>query len=76
MKITDKIIQNHGLKLDEFKNIQRLLKRDPNLLELVLHLIKVSSMMLQLPMFLVKLLTDLVLVLLSQVMWDLLQQLT
>ena len=32
MKITDKIIQNHGLKLDEFKNIQRLLKRDPNLL--------------------------------------------
>ncbi len=34
MKITDKIIQNHGLKLDEFKNIQRLLKRDPNLLEL------------------------------------------
>ena len=34
MKITNKIIQNHGLKLDEYKNIQRLLKRDPNLLEL------------------------------------------
>ena len=34
MKITKKIIENHGLKPDEFKKIQKLLKRDPNLLEL------------------------------------------
>ena len=34
MKITNKIIENHGLKLDEYKNIQKLLKRDPNILEL------------------------------------------
>ena len=34
MKISDTIIQNHGLKLEEYKNIQKLLKRDPNLLEL------------------------------------------
>ena len=34
MKITDKIIKNHGLNLEEYKRIQKLLKRDPNLLEL------------------------------------------
>ena len=34
MKITDKIIEAHGLKKDEYKNIQKLLNRDPNLLEL------------------------------------------
>ena len=34
MKITDKIIEQHGLKLNEYVNIQKLLKRDPNLLEL------------------------------------------
>ena len=34
MKITNKIIENHGLKKEEYKNIQKLLKRDPNFLEL------------------------------------------
>ncbi len=34
MKITNKIIENHGLKLDEYENIKKLLKREPNLLEL------------------------------------------
>ena len=34
MKISNQIIENHGLKLDEYKKIQELLKRDPNLLEL------------------------------------------
>ena len=34
MKITDKIIINHGLKLDEFKLIKDLMKREPNYLEL------------------------------------------
>ena len=34
MKITKSIIEAHGLKFEEFKNIQKLLKRDPNLLEL------------------------------------------
>jgi len=34
MKITDKIIENHGLKTQEFNNIKKLLKREPNLLEL------------------------------------------
>ena len=34
MKISDKIIEKHGLKPEEYKNIQKLLKRDPNLLEL------------------------------------------
>ena len=33
MAIT-KIIANHGLNTEEYKNIQKLLKRDPNLLEL------------------------------------------
>ena len=34
MKITSKIIENHGLKPDEFEKIKKMLKRDPNLLEL------------------------------------------
>ena len=34
MEITKHIIEKHGLNLEEFKSIQRLLKRDPNLLEL------------------------------------------
>ncbi|OUV60457.1 MAG: phosphoribosylformylglycinamidine synthase II [Candidatus Pelagibacter sp. TMED128] len=34
MKITNQIIQKHGLKIDEYKNIIKLLKREPNLLEL------------------------------------------
>ena len=34
MKITNQIIEKHGLKSDEFENIKKLLKRDPNLLEL------------------------------------------
>ncbi len=34
MKITNKIIERHGLKMSEYERIQKLLKRDPNLLEL------------------------------------------
>ena len=34
MIITDQIIEKHGLKIQEFENIKKLLKRDPNLLEL------------------------------------------
>jgi len=34
MIITNKIIENHGLKPDEYENIKKLLKREPNLLEL------------------------------------------
>ena len=34
MEITNKIIEKHGLKIEEYKQIQKLLKRDPNLLEL------------------------------------------
>ena len=34
MQITDKTIENHGLTKDEYKSIQKLLKRNPNLLEL------------------------------------------
>ena len=34
MKITDKILEKHGLKKGEYKDIQKLLKREPNLLEL------------------------------------------
>ena len=33
MKITEEIIYKHGLKLEEFENI-KLLKREPNFLEL------------------------------------------
>ena len=34
MKITNKIIEKHSLKLEEYENIKKLMKRDPNLLEL------------------------------------------
>ena len=34
MKITNQIVENHGLKQEEFENIKTLLKRIPNLLEL------------------------------------------
>ena len=34
MEITNQIIEKHGLKLDEYKTIQKLLKREPNSLEL------------------------------------------
>jgi len=34
MKITDQIVENHGLKIEEFQDIKKLLKRGPNLLEL------------------------------------------
>ena len=34
MKITDTIVENHGLTQNEYKKICELLKRSPNLLEL------------------------------------------
>ena len=34
MKITDQIIESHGLKTQEFNDIKSLLKREPNFLEL------------------------------------------
>jgi len=34
MKITNEIIQNHGLKQEEYLSIKQLLKREPNILEL------------------------------------------
>ena len=34
MKITDEIIDKHGLKPEEYQSIKKLLKREPNLLEL------------------------------------------
>ena len=34
MSINRKIIEKHGLNEDEYKNIQKLLKRNPNFLEL------------------------------------------
>ncbi len=34
MKITDKIVENHGLKKNEFTEIKKLIGREPNLLEL------------------------------------------
>ncbi len=34
MTITKKIIEKHGLKFEEYENIKKLLKREPNLLEL------------------------------------------
>ena len=37
MRITNKIIEKHGLKLEEFENIKKLMKRDPNLLELGIY---------------------------------------
>ncbi len=34
MKITNQVVENHGLKLEEYSNIKEILKREPNLLEL------------------------------------------
>ena len=34
MEITNNIVKKHGLTLEEYKRIQRLIKRNPNLLEL------------------------------------------
>ena len=34
MEITDQIIEKHGLNQDEFQKIKKLLKREPNFLEL------------------------------------------
>ena len=34
MQITDQIIEKHGLKPEEFEKIKKLLKREPNFLEL------------------------------------------
>ena len=34
MSINNEILEKHGLKLDEYKKIQKLLTRNPNLLEL------------------------------------------
>jgi len=34
MKITNEIVEKHGLNLDEFSKIKKILKREPNLLEL------------------------------------------
>ncbi len=34
MKITDKVVEQHGLKLDEYSKIKELINREPNLLEL------------------------------------------
>ena len=34
MKISNEIIEKHGLKIEEYENIQKLMNRQPNLLEL------------------------------------------
>ena len=34
MKITKQVVEKHGLKTEEYTNIKKLLKREPNLLEL------------------------------------------
>ena len=34
MEINNKVIENHGLNNKEYKNIKKILNRDPNLLEL------------------------------------------
>ncbi len=34
MKITNEVVENHGLKPDEYLKIKKLIKREPNLLEL------------------------------------------
>jgi len=34
MKITNEIVEKHGLKIEEFDNIKKLLSREPNFLEL------------------------------------------
>ena len=34
MRITNEIVEKHGLKLDEYGKIKKILNREPNLLEL------------------------------------------
>ena len=34
MKITNQLVEEHGLKQEEYSKIKELLKREPNLLEL------------------------------------------
>ena len=34
MKITHQVVEKHGLKLEEFSKIKKLMKREPNFLEL------------------------------------------
>ena len=34
MKITNQVVEKHGLSSEEFSSIKKLLKREPNLLEL------------------------------------------
>ena len=34
MEITDQVVEKHGLKPEEYENIKKLLKREPNFLEL------------------------------------------
>ena len=34
MKITNQVIERHGLKLEEYDKIKQIMKREPNLLEL------------------------------------------
>ena len=34
MKITNQVVEKHGLKLEEYSIIKKLLKREPNFLEL------------------------------------------
>ena len=34
MKISTEIVEKHGLKIEEYENIKKLLNRQPNLLEL------------------------------------------
>ena len=38
MKITNQIIERHGLKNEEFEIIKKLINREPNLLELGIFL--------------------------------------
>ena len=38
MEITNTIIEKHGLKVEEYESIKKLLKRNPNLLELGIFL--------------------------------------
>ena len=34
MRITDQIVEKHGLKSEEYNDIKKILNREPNLLEL------------------------------------------
>ncbi len=34
MKISNEIVEKHGLKIEEYESIKKLLNRQPNLLEL------------------------------------------